>query len=192
MARERGPRFKVSRSLGVNLCGHPKALKRGPKATRKISEYGKQLREKQKLRNYYGVLEKQMSLYVKKALKSQENPGEKLLLRLELRLDNIVYRLGFGSSLRQARQMVNHGHILVNGKKVDIPSYELSVGDKIELREKSRNTQLFKDNFAISSVTLPYLTKDIESYSGTVATLPQREDLPIDITESLIVEYYSK
>lgn len=192
MARERGPRFKVSRSLGVNVCGHPKALKRGPMRTRKISEYGKQLREKQKLRHYYGVLEKQMRTYVKKALKSQENPGEKLLLRLEMRLDNIVYRLGFGSTLRQARQMVNHGHILVNGKKIDIPSYELSVGDKIELKEKSRNTQLFKDNFSQSTVTYPYLTKDIDSYSGTVASIPQREDLPIDITESLIIEFYSR
>lgn len=192
MARARGPRFKRSRALGVNLTGHPKALKRGVKQVRKESEYGKQMKEKQKLKEYYGVLEKQFAAYVEKALKSKENPGEKLLLRLEMRLDNIVYRLGFGSTLRQARQMVNHGHILVNGKKVDIPSYEVSVGDKIELKEKSRDTQLFKDNFASSTITYPYLSKDIDSYSGTVATMPARDDLPIDITESLIVEFYSK
>ena len=109
-----------------------------------------------------------------------------------MRLDNIAYRLGFGSSIRQARQIVNHGHLLVNGKKVDIPSYKVSVGDTITLREKSRNTQLFKDNFAASNVTLPYLQKDIDNYSGKVVSLPNREDVPIEITESLIVEFYSK
>ncbi len=192
MARTRGPRFKVSRSFGVNVCGHPKALKRGAKPLRKISEYGKQLREKQKLRAYYGVLEKQFARYVEKALKAKENPGEKLILRLEMRLDNIVYRLGFANSIRQARQMVNHGHFLVNGNKIDIPSYELQVGDSITLREKSRSTQLFKDNFAASNIVAPYLEKNIDGYTGKVATLPQREDIPIEITESLIVEYYSK
>ena len=180
MARQRGPRFKVARRFGVNVCGHPKALKRGPKPTKKMSEYGKQL------------LEKQFAKYVEDALKSQENPGEKLILRLEMRLDNIAYRLGFGSSIRQARQIVNHGHLLVNGKKVDIPSYKVSVGDTITLREKSRSTQLFKDNFASSNVTLPYLQKDIDNYSGKVVSLPNREDIPIEITESLIVEFYSK
>lgn len=192
MARSREPRFKKSRSLGVNLCGHPKALKRGVKQVRKVSEYGKQLREKQKLREYYGVLEKQFRRYVKNALNSKENPGEKLIIRLEMRLDNIVYRTGFGSTLKQARQMVNHGHILVNGKKVDIPSYEVKVGDKIELKEKSRSTQLFKDNFASSSVTYPYLSKDVDTYSANVVSLPARQDIPIEIEESFIVEFYSK
>ena len=187
MARQRGPRFKVSRRFGVNVCGHPKALKRGPKPTKKVSEY-----EKQKLKAYYDILEKQFARYVEDALKSKENPGEKLIQRLELRLDNMVYRLGFGSSIRQARQMVNHGHILVNGKKVDIPSYKLSVGDTLTLREKSRTTQLFKDNFAASNVTLPYLQKDIDTYTGKIVSLPNREDVPIEITESLIVEFYSK
>ena len=192
MARQRGPRFKVARRFGVNVCGHSKALKRKPKPTKKMSEYGKQLLEKQKLKAYYDVLEKQFAKYVEDALKSQENPGEKLILRLEMRLDNIAYRLGFGSSIRQARQIVNHGHLLVNGKKVDIPSYKVSVGDTITLREKSRSTQLFKDNFASSNVTLPYLQKDIDNYSGKVVSLPNREDVPIEITESLIVEFYSK
>lgn len=192
MARPRGPRFKLSRSFGVNVCGHPKALKRGAKPAKKLSEYGKQLKEKQKLKAYYDVLEKQFSRYVEQALKSKENPGEKIILRLELRLDNLVYRLGFGSSIRQARQMVNHGHILVNGKKVDIPSYKVMVGDTITLREKSRNTQLFKDNFAASNITYPYLEKDIDTYTGRLVSLPNREDIPIEITESLIVEYYSK
>lgn len=143
MARPRGPRFKVARRLGVNVYGHPKALKRGVKPSRKISEYGEQLIEKQKLQAYYGILERQFRRYVKEALRSGKNPGEVLILNLERRLDNIVYRLGFASTLRQARQMVVHGHILVNNQKVDRPSYRTKAGDVISLSSKARTVEMF-------------------------------------------------
>lgn len=192
MARPRGARFKIARALGVNVFDHPKAMKRGPKAHRKMSEYGKQLMEKQKLKAYYGMMEKQFKIYVEQALNAKENPGEKLVQRLEQRLDNIAYRLGFGSTLRQARQMVVHGHILVDGKKVDRPSYRVSPGQKISLREKSRNNEMFKDNFRDKNIVLPYLEKDVDSYSGSLTRLPGREEIPIEITDSYIIEFYSK
>lgn len=192
MARPRGARFKIARALGVNVFDHPKAMKRGPKTHRKMSEYGKQLMEKQKLKAYYGMMEKQFKIYVEQALNSKENPGEKLVQRLEQRLDNIAYRLGFGSTLRQARQMVVHGHILVDGKKVDRPSYRVSPGQKISLREKSRNNEMFKDNFRDKNIVLPYLEKDVDSYSGSLTRLPGREEIPIEITDSYIIEFYSK
>ncbi|MDL2310840.1 30S ribosomal protein S4, partial [Peptostreptococcaceae bacterium OttesenSCG-928-C18] len=142
MAKMMGPRFKQARRLGLNVSGHPKAEKRMGKGLgredKKLTEYGRQLLEKQRLRAYYGVMEKQFRIYFKKAYNSQEATGEALVKMLETRLDNLVYRAGIASSIRQARQMVVHGHILVNGKKVNIPSYQVSVGDEIELREKSR------------------------------------------------------
>ena len=123
------PRFKQCRRLGVNVCGHPKAMKRAGSPAfakrRKPTEYSKQLTEKQKLKAYYGVLEKQLHHYYEKALKSTMMTGDALVIQLETRLDNCVYRIGFGNSIRLARQLVSHGHILVNGKKVDIPSYEV-------------------------------------------------------------------
>lgn len=192
MARPRGARFKIARALGVNVFDHPKALKRGPKQHRKMSEYGKQLMEKQKLKAYYGMMEKQFKIYVEQALNSKENPGEKLVQRLEQRLDNLVYRLGFGNSLRQARQMVVHGHILVDGKKIDRPSYKVSPGEKISLREKSRSNEMFKDNFREKNIVLPYLEKDVDAFSGSLTRLPGREEIPIEITDSYIIEFYSK
>src|SRR5690554_4664972 len=137
------PRFKLCRRLGLNVCGHPKAMNRATKGTsradKKLTEYGRQLLEKQRLRAYYNVMEKQFTKYVKMAKKSDEQTGHALVKILERRLDNLVYRLGLASSIRQARQMVVHGHILVNGRKVDIPSYIVEVGDSIELKEKSRS-----------------------------------------------------
>ncbi|MBU5591721.1 30S ribosomal protein S4 [Clostridium sp. MSJ-4] len=197
MAKMMGPRFKQCRRLGLNVSGHPKAMKRSAKGTsradKKLSDYGVQLLEKQRLRAYYGVLEKQFKRYVDKALKSKEMPGEVLLRNLECRLDNMIYRMGFASSIRQARQMVSHGHIRVNGNKVDIPSYEVKVGDKIALRESSRNVDLFKDNFQNTYVlSLPYIDRDEENFEGTLKRLPERNELPIEINEQLIVEYYSK
>lgn len=144
MAKMMGPKFKQSRRLGLNVSGHPKAMKRAEKsrglsrADKKLTEYGVQLLEKQRLRAYYNVLEKQFVRYVDKAMKGKGQTGPLLLNLLESRLDNMVYRMGFANSVRQARQMVNHGHFLVNGNKVDIPSYGLSVGDTVELREKSK------------------------------------------------------
>ena len=152
MARPMGPRFKQSRRFGVNIFGHPKELKRGQKTNQKLSEYGKQLLEKQKLKAYYGLSEKQMRKYmvqaIKESRKSDRITGDILVSLIERRLDNMVYRLGFAKSLRQARQMVVHGHIRVNGNKVDILSYIVSVGDEISLRERSRSVDLFKDNIA--------------------------------------------
>ncbi len=197
MAKMMGPRFKTARRLGLNVVGHPKAMNRAKRGTsradKKLSEYGVQLLEKQRLRNYYGVLEKQFVRYVDKAMKSKEQTGAMLLNLLEMRFDNMVYRMGFASSIRQARQMVNHGHFTVNGKKIDIPSYGLSVGDVIELREKSRKTEMFADNFSnLSASPLGYISKEVENFKATITRAPQREELPIEINEQLIVEYYSK
>lgn len=197
MARMRGPRFKKCRRLGLNVCGHPKAMKRAgngqARTDKKLSSYGIQLLEKQRLRAYYEVMEKQFIRYVKTAMKDTETTGSSLIKRLECRLDNLVYRLGFASSIRQARQMVVHGHILVNGKKVDRPSFGVSVGDQILLREKSRNNQVFKNNFLNStSTTLPYISKDENNFAGVLERRPERAEVPIDIADHLVVEYYSK
>ena len=192
MARPRGPRFKVARRFGVNVCAHPKALKRGATQVRKQSDYGKQLNEKQKLKAYYDMQEKQFANWVEAAMSAKGNAGENLVQRLECRLDNLVYRLGFGSTLRQARQMVVHQHILVNGKRVDRPSYEVKVGDVISLREKSQSIDTFKNNFKESLCNLSYLQKDENNLSGKLVALPSREEVPIEVTDSLIIEYYSK
>ena len=199
MAKMMGPKFKQSRRLGLNVSGHPKAMKRAEKsrgssrADKKLTEYGTQLLEKQRLRAYYNVLEKQFVRYVDKAMRTKGQTGPELLTLLELRLDNMVHRMGFANSIRMARQMVNHGHFLVNGNKVDIPSYGLKVGDVVELREKSRKTEMFVDSFnSIQGTPIPYIEKDVANFKGTVARLPQREELPIEINEQLIVEFYSK
>ena len=197
MAKMMGPRFKQCRRLGLNVCGHPKAMYRATKGTsradKKLSPYGTQLLEKQRLKAYYGVLEKQFSNYVKKATKSSESTGTALIQMLECRLDNLVYRLGLASSIRQARQMVVHGHILVDGQKVDIPSYGVSVGQVISLRAKSQNNTMFKENFSSNALSqYPYLEKDINSFSGTLTKIPERNEVPIEINDILVVEYYSK
>ncbi len=197
MANMKQPRFKQSRRLGLNVCGHPKAMDRAQKGTsradKKLSEYGRQLLEKQRLRAYYGVMEKQFTKYVKMAKKSPDQTGHALVKLLETRLDNIVYRAGFASSIRQARQMVVHGHILVNNKKVDIPSYIISVGDIITLKEKSKSVELFKNKFESNLLnTLPYLTKDESNMSVKLERMPNREEIPIEIEDQLVVEYYSK
>ena len=198
MAKMMGPRFKQSRRLGLNVCGHPKAMDRAVKGTsradKKLSPYGVQLLEKQRLRAYYGVLEKQFSNYVKKAMKSKDVPaGTALVQMLECRLDNVVYRLGIASSIRQARQMVVHGHIQVNGKKVDIPSYGVKVGEVISLREKSQTNTMFKESFQANALSqLPYLEKNMDAFSGSLVRMPERNEVPIEINDILVVEYYSK
>lgn len=197
MARERGPRFKLCRRLGLNVVGHPKAMNRSniqnSRAGRKLSDYGTQLLEKQRLRAYYGVLEKQMLRYVKDAFSSKEMPGEVLVRTLESRLDNMVFRMGFANSLRAARQMVNHGHILVDGKKVNIPSFVLSPGSQVVLREKSRNSPNYIDAIQSNGVNLlPYIDKDLDNYKATYVRYPERHEIPIEINDQLIVEYYSK
>ena len=160
----------------------------------KKSEYGKRLEEKQKLRFRYNVMEKQMRRYVKRAFNNRGVSGHVLLQMLETRLDNTVYRLGFATTIWSARQLVNHGHVLINGKKVDIPSYELRVGDVVSVKEKMRqNPQLLEAlNYCPNSMIPPYLHADRDNFSGTLTSLPAREDIPEKIDEQLIVEYYSK
>ena len=197
MAKMMGPRFKQCRRLGLNVCGHPKAMNRATKGTarsdKKLSDYGTQLLEKQRFRAYYGVMEKQFANYFKKASKSKDLTGYALIKLLECRLDNLVYRLGFANSIRQARQMVVHGHILVNGQKIDIPSYQVSVGDEIKLREKSQKNEMFKENFEANILNvLPYLSKNEGNFSGILERYPERAEVPIEINEVLVVEYYSK
>lgn len=197
MAKMMGPRFKQCRRLGLNVCGHPKAMNRATRGTsradKKLSPYGLQLLEKQRLRAYYGVLERQFSNYVKKAMKSQGETGTVLVQLLECRLDNLAYRLGLASSIRQARQMVVHGHILVNGNKVDRPSYGVSVGEKISLREKSKKNSMFIDSFQQNANSqYSYLSKGLDDVSGTLTKIPERNEVPIEINDILVVEYYSK
>ncbi|EIL8447796.1 30S ribosomal protein S4 [Clostridium perfringens] len=197
MAKMMGPRFKMCRRLGLNVVGHPKAMKRAGRGTsradKKLSDYGIQLLEKQRLRAYYGVMERQFTRYVDQAFNSKEQPGEALLMILESRLDNMVYRMGFASSIRQARQMVNHGHFLVNGKKVNIPSFRLNIGDEVVLREKSRKTEMFVNNFKDSiGSEVPYVSKEEDNFKGVFTRKPKREEIPITIQEQLIVEFYSK
>ncbi|CAM1381225.1 30S ribosomal protein S4 [Fretibacterium fastidiosum] len=198
MATRREPRFKLSRHLGVNVCGHPKAMKRvdtkkPARGGQKVSQYALQLMEKQKIKAYYGILERQFARYFKIAKKSTEMTGVALLKNLECRLDNLVYRIGFARSIRQARQMVSHGHILLNGVKVDIPSCNVKVNDVISLKEKSRTNETFQNNFqGLASFSVPYLEKDKNQFSAKLIREPMREELPIEVNEILAVELYSK
>ncbi|MBW9159498.1 30S ribosomal protein S4 [Clostridium tagluense] len=197
MAKIRTPRFKLSRRLGVNIYGHPKAMNRATKESsrggKQLSNYGIQLIEKQKLKSYYGVLEKQFSRYINRAMKSKEITGDALVKYLECRLDNIVYRIGFASSIRQARQMVNHGHITVNGKKVDIPSFEVKISDNIVLKEKYRKNEIFTESFLeLKTFTLPYIEKDYENFAGKLIRMPDKNEIPIDVNEVLVIEFYSR
>ena len=195
MATRRDPRFKECRRFGLNVYGHPKALKRVKKAQRqkKMSEYGTQLLEKQKLRAYYNLLERQFVRYYDKAKKMEGVTGQNMLKLLECRLDNLVYRIGFANSIRQARQMVNHGHILVDGKRCDIPSANVKVGSVISLKESSRSNEMFKKSFTeLKSFDVAYIDKDFDNFAGTLTRIPERDELPIEINETLIVELYSK
>lgn len=161
---------------------------------KKVSEYGTQLREKQKLRRIYGVLEKQFRNYFKEASRKQGVTGENLLQILESRLDNIVFRLGFGTSRVEARQLVTHGHFTVNGKKVDIPSYLTKPGDVIQVKERSQDSPKFKDlrEFAATQNVASWLERDVEALRGKVLATPSREDIDLPVAEHLIVELYSR
>lgn len=197
MATRRGPRFKECRRLGVNVCGNPKAMKRADAPAfnkrRKVSEYGLQLTEKQKVKAYYGILEKQMVRYYRAAEKTAGKTGDALMQALECRLDNMAYRIGFANSIRLARQQVTHGHILVNGQKINIPSYALKPGDVISLREKSKKNEAFRLNFLEGKgFPVPYVERDFEAFSGTLTRKPMREEIPVEINDQLVVEYYSR
>lgn len=159
---------------------------------KKVSNYGLQLREKQKAKRIYGILERQFRGYYEEADRRRGITGENLLRLLEMRLDNVVFRLGYGNSRTEARQLVTHGHFLVNGKKVDIPSYKVSVNDEILVTEKSRGTEKFK-TFIENPKTLPkWLEANVENYSGKIVAEPSREDIDVPVNETLIVELYSK
>jgi small subunit ribosomal protein S4 len=197
LARKRGPRFKESRRLGVNIYGHPKAMKRADgtfnRANRKLSNYGQQLLEKQRLRAYYGLMEKKFSRYVEDAASEDGVTGDNLIKKLEKRLDNLVYRSGFARSIRQARQMVVHGHILVNGRKIDIPSYQLQIGDQITLREKYRKNNLFRENFLDRHLSpISYLERDFDNFEAKLVSEIEIEEIPIEINDQLVIEFYSR
>lgn len=197
MATKKGPRFKECRRLGVNVCGHPKAMERAGapafKKSKKTSDYGLHLIEKQKVKAYYGILERQLRRYFELATKSSEMTGVALLVSLETRLDNLVYRLGFASSIRMARQMVSHRHIEVDGVKINIPSYSVKVGQVISLVEKAQKSEQFKKSWlSDTKAKFDYLERDEEKFSGKLIRLPLRAEIPVQINEQMVVEYYSK
>lgn len=161
-------------------------------ARKKFSEYGMQLREKQKVRRAYGLLEKQFRIYYEKATRSKEGTGWALLKMLELRLDNVVYRMGIGSSRSESRQIVNHGHITVNGKKVNIPSYQVKVGDQIQIKENKQSLEMFKALKESKVNTPKWLEFNPATLTGKVLALPERDDIDMNIQEHLIVEFYSR
>ena len=160
---------------------------------KKLSNYGLQLREKQKVKRIYGVLETQFRNLYERAEKMSGKTGENLLCLLEERLDNVVFRMGLANSRKEARQLITHAHFTLNGKKVDIPSFAVQVGDEVTLREKSRTNVMFKENFESCALNeYPYLSKDMDKFSGVLTRLPERQEVPIEIDEILIVEFYSK
>ena len=197
MAKNMQPILKRCRTLGISpaVMGIDKSSNRNPKPMkRKQSEYGRQLTEKQKVKFIYGMLEKQFRKYYELATKMPGIAGENLLSVLESRLDNVVFRLGLSNTRRESRQMVNHGHILVNGKRVDIPSYRVKVGDVITLKEKSKSSDRIKEIVeANSSRIVPkWLDMDKTTLTGTVTAMAQRDDIDFEVEEHLIVELYSK
>ncbi|PLS14860.1 30S ribosomal protein S4 [Bacillus sp. M6-12] len=200
MARYTGPSWKLSRRLGISLSGTGKELEKrpyapgqhGPNQRKKISEYGTQLQEKQKLRHMYGVNERQFRTLFDKAGKLQGKHGENFMVLLESRLDNVVYRLGLARTRRGARQLVNHGHVTVNGSRVDIPSFRVQPGQTISVREKSRNLDVIKEAIEVNNFVPDYLTFDADKLEGTFTRLPERSELPAEINEALIVEFYSR
>ena len=198
MAINKQPIAKKCRAFDISPAtmgyGNKKS-NRNPGGTRrkKVSEYGAQLKEKQKVKFVYGILEKQFHKYYLKAANMKGITGDNMLRLLELRLDNVVYRLGLAKTRRMARQIVVHGHIRVNGQKVDIPSYSVKVGDVITLRQKSAESELFKGlREGTTAVTPKWLTFDAPNLTGTVAALPAREDIDLQLQENMIVEFYSR
>ena len=201
MSRYTGPSWRLSRRLGVSLSGTGKELARRPYAPGdhgndrrgSLSEYGTQLREKQKLRFMYGLTERQFRNLFKRAGKIKEGThGTNFMVLLERRLDNMVYRLGLATTRRQARQLVNHGHITVDGKRVDIPSYEVSGDQVIGVREKSKDLDIIKNAVDAVVARPSYVEFDADKLEGKLVRLPAREDMNADIDEALIVEFYNK
>ena len=197
MAVDRVPVLKRCRSLGLDpiyLGIDKKSNRELKRANRKVSEYGLQLREKQEAKFIYGVLEKPFRNYYTKAEKMEGQTGENMMILLERRLDNVVFRMGFGRTRRETRQMVDHKHILVNGKCVNIPSYLVKAGDVIEVKEKAKSSQRYKDALEVTAGRLvpAWLDVDQENLRGTVKELPSRDEIDVPVNEMLIVELYSK
>lgn len=198
--RYTGPSWRVSRRLGISLSGTGKELARRPYAPgdhgngrHKLSEYGLQLKEKQKLRFMYGLTERQFSnLFIKAGKIRKGRHGDNFQILLERRLDNMVYRLGLATTRRQARQLVNHGHITVDGKRVDIPSYEVKVNQVIGVRKKSRNMKVIKEAVKAVVGRPPYVSFNSDKLEGKLTRLPQPDELNSNINTSLIVEYYNQ
>ena len=197
MAIDRTPVLKRCRSLQMDptYLGIDKKSRRNTnRANRKVSEYGLQLREKQKAKFIYGVLEKPFRNYYAKAERQRGLTGQNLMILLESRLDNVVFRLGFARTRKEARQIVDHKHVLVNGKQVNIPSYLVKAGDVIEIKEKNKGCQRYKDILEVTEgrLVVDWLDCDKENLKGTVKELPTREQIDVPVNETLIVELYSK
>ena len=202
MARYTGPRVRISRRFGVPIFGPTKYLERrnygpgvhGPKSRRKTTDYGLGLIEKQKLRYYYGLLERQFRGVYEKALRRRGVTGEQMLQILETRLDNVVYHLGFANTRAAARQMVSHGHVLVNGRKVNVPSFALKVNNVIEVKNNNVSRQLATKNLEVAtSRSVPdWLLLDKENFKGTVMRIPTRDEIQPIANEQAVVEFYSR
>ncbi|KGP90164.1 30S ribosomal protein S4 [Pontibacillus chungwhensis BH030062] len=200
MARYTDSTWKKSRRLGISLSGTGKELEKrpyapgqhGPNQRKKLSEYGTQLQEKQKLRFMFGVNERQFRRLFEEAGNMKGIHGENFLTLLESRLDNIVYRLGLARTRAQARQLVNHGHILVDGGRVNIPSYRVKPGQTIAVREKSANLDVIKDAIEANNFVPEYVSFDTEKLEGSYVRFPERSEMPSEINEALIVEFYSR
>ena len=204
MGRYLGPKHKLCRKFGEKLCDSPKCpvIKRpyrpgqhGPKRTPRISEYGMQLREKQKASRLYRILEKQFHNYYNKAKRQSGDTGENLVRLLEIRLDNVVYRFGFAKTRDSARQFINHGHVTVNDKKLDIPSYHTKIGDVIAIKKSSLDKKIFKEiSKSLNKKDIPawLALEDEKTLKGRVGGIPAKEDLAQGFDTSLIIEFYSR
>ncbi len=197
MAVDRVPVLKRCRSLGMDpiyLGIDKKSNRELKRANRKVSEYGLQLREKQKAKFIYGVLEKPFRNYYAKAVKMEGMAGPNLMILLETRLDNVIFRLGFARTRKEARQIVDHKHVTVNGKCVNIPSYLVKAGDVVEIREKSKSAQRYKDILEVTAGRMvpAWLEADQENLKGVVKEMPTRDEIDVPVNEMLIVELYSK
>lgn len=200
MARYTGPIYKKSRRFGFSVLENGKELAKRPYAPgdhgqdrrRKPSNYGIQLQEKQKVKFMYGLSEKQLHKLFEKALKMKGVNGENLLRLLESRLDNLVYRIGFATTRKGARQLVNHGHVTVNGKKVDIPSYQVKPGDVIGLAEKDKELAIIKASLEALQNRVEFVSFDDKKMEGSFVRLPERSELNADIDEALVIEYYNR
>ena len=200
MARYLGPTYKKSRRFGFSVLENGKELAKKPYAPgehgqdrrKKLSNYGVQLQEKQKVKFMYGLSEKQMEKTFEKAVKMNGVNGENLLKLLESRLDNLVYRIGFATTRKGARQLVNHGHVTVNGKRVDIPSYQVKPGDVISLMENDKEMAIVKSSLEALHNRVEYISYDDKKMEATYVRMPERSELNADIDEALIIEYYNR